>query len=70
LVWLVLLLLFGEDHIGLGLDILVTLKLLDESFILLVRNLGVDIGIVLYLTQTLFVLQIVNRCLKTYIQFC
>ena len=64
-----LILLLREHHTCLGLHILVTLELLDECFILLVRNLRVDIGVVLNLTQTRLVLQIFDSRLKTYIQF-
>ena len=66
----IFLLLFGEDHIGLGLDVLVALELLDECFILLVGDLGIDVSVIFYLTQTLLVLQIVDSCLKANIQFC
>ena len=63
-------LLLREDHPGLGLHVLVTLELLDQCVVLLIRDLGVDIGVILDVTQTLLVLQIVDSCLKTNIEFC
>ena len=64
-----LLLLLGEDHVGLVLYVLVTLELLDERLVLLIGDLGIDIGIVLDLTKALLVLQIIYCRLKTNVQF-
>ncbi len=63
------LLLLGEDHVGLVLYVLVTLELLDERLVLLIGDLGIDIGIVLDLTKALLVLQIIYCRLKTNVQF-
>ena len=56
LLFLLLLLFLREDHLGLFLDILVALKLLDQRLILCVADLGIWSDVVLYLAETLLIL--------------
>ena len=60
---------FGEHLFCLVLYVFVALELGDESMILLVGNLGTEIGIIPNLSKTSFIFQEINCRLKSYIQF-
>ena len=64
---LLLLTFLGEHLLSLVLDVLVTLKLGHEGTILLVGDLGVDVGVIPNLAQALLVFQEINCRLKSYI---
>ena len=70
LFWLLLLCLLGKYLLCLILDFLITLETSLQGGILLVRNLGTEVGVVSYLAQVLVVFQEINCRLKSYIQFC
>ena len=61
--------LFRKQHLRLGLDCLVGAKLIDQSLILLVGNLGVRRSVVLDFTQRALLFKEINCRLKSYIQF-
>ena len=59
----------GEHLLCLVFYVFVTLKLGNESMILLIGNLGAEIGVIPNLAQTSFIFQEINCRLKSYIQF-
>ena len=70
LVRLLVLGLLCKHLLSLALDVLVALEGAHERMILLVRDFGVDVCVVLYLAQAFLVLKEVDRRLQSYVQFC
>ena len=64
-----LLIFLWEYHASQGLDVFVAFELLYQCVVLLVTDLGVNVGVVLNLSQARLVLQILDGCLKSDIQF-